>query len=109
MRNVVAVCLFGLCACRATPDPAQSVRVEGAVARPGPQAWREDSTALEVLLRAEPLAGEADLAHVTLERELDGERRVLELDLRRAFERGDTTFNVFVRVGDVLHVERRTQ
>lgn len=107
MRLFVVACGLSLFACRATPEPTPSVRVEGAVARPGPQAWREDSTALEVLLRAEPLEGGADLAHVTLERELDGERRVLELDLQRALERGDTTFNVFVRVGDVLRVERR--
>lgn len=107
MRLVVAAAFVVACACRASAPEAPTVSVEGAVARPGPQAWSADSTALDVLLRAEPLVGEADLEHVTLERELDGERRLLELDLARALERGDTSFNVVVRIGDVLHVDRR--
>lgn len=110
MSRVLAVCLVALvlASCRSTAaTDGDTLVVEGALACPGPQPWQADLTALEALLRAGPIDADADLEHVELWRELDGAMQYHELDLARALERGDTSFNVLVRVGDVLRVRRR--
>ncbi|MBI5432958.1 MAG: hypothetical protein HZA52_09030 [Planctomycetes bacterium] len=108
-RLAFALLALAASACRTTDstDGSPVVSIEGAVARPGPQPWDADTTALEAVLRASPIESTCDLSRVELvRRECDGSL-AMTLDLRRALDSGDSTFNVLLHRGDVLRVPSR--
>ena len=59
---------------------------------------------LEAVLAEPALAPGADLGRVQLVRHEPGDPLILTLDVARMTRTGDTTFNVLLRDGDVLHV-----
>jgi protein involved in polysaccharide export with SLBB domain len=108
MKTRLAAALVSLLvlACQSTRTPTGPVViVEGAVAHPGAQTWHEDVTALEAVLRSAPTT-EARLAAVELVRAGNPPLRIV-LDLERMRISGDSTANVHVQPGDVLHVPAR--
>ncbi len=108
-RLSLACLALAASACRA-PDPGAGspvISIEGAVAHPGPQPWDADTTALEAVLRAAPLDATSDLSRVELVRRENAGARSMTLDLRRALDSGDSTFNVLLLGGDVLRVPTR--
>lgn len=86
---------------------SQKVYVTGEVARPGPQPITDTpATVQEALGLAGDVTQNGDLAHITLTR--DG--KTYGIDMLGLYDRGDTTQNVLLENGDVLHVpDRNTQ
>jgi protein involved in polysaccharide export with SLBB domain len=87
----------------ATTDVAEACVVEGCVARPGPVPLDGERTLLEAVLAAGPIDGRSDLGHVQLVRAAQP-RLELTVDVAAMLASGDSTSNVLLRPGDVLHV-----
>jgi hypothetical protein len=103
---VLAVCVLGsVWSCRATDAARVTCTVEGCVERSGPiEIGGGDDTAYEVVLRAGPIDGRSDLAHVRLVRQTAQGELTMQLNLAEMAASGDSTFNILVQPGDVLSV-----
>lgn len=80
------------------------IRVLGQVANPGPVAYRDGMTLLDVLLEAGGLAPFAAGNRSRLNRTVDGKPVEIRVKLGRLLEKGDLRENMPVRPGDIIVV-----
>lgn len=82
----------------------RQIRVLGQVSRPGPIAYRDEMTLLDVMLEAGGLTQFASGNRAKLVRNVDGEPVEQRLRLKRLLEKGDLRENLAVEPGDVIIV-----
>jgi polysaccharide export outer membrane protein len=80
------------------------IRVLGQVTNPGPIAYRDGMTLLDVMLAAGGLAQFAAGNRSTLTRTVDGKVVKIKIRLARLLEKGELGENIPVRPGDVIVV-----
>jgi len=111
------VLLSLLSACGASPEvapdqeydsAAETCSVEGCVVRSGAMTLEGQRTVLEAIQIAGPIEGRSDLRNVRLVRGTDP-ATVITIDVEAMLETGDSSFNVLLRPGDVLHVAELPQ
>lgn len=105
--TVLPFLALGLMACRSSDPELARYTVEGAVEVSGEFQWHEDLTIWEAVMQSRPLEASCDLARVQLCRPSEDDSLVMMIDLQHVRETGDTTSNVRVHQGDVIHVPAR--
>jgi protein involved in polysaccharide export with SLBB domain len=109
---VPLVLALSLSACGPSPDgvsgplhdsAVETCSVEGCVVRPGAMTLEGQRTVLEAIRLAGPIEGRSDLRSVRLVRDTDT-AAVITIDVEAMQETGDSSFNVLLCPGDVLHV-----
>jgi protein involved in polysaccharide export with SLBB domain len=119
MKTLLAplVLALSLSACGASPDvapdpqvasAAETCSVEGCVVRAGAMTLEGQRTVLEAIQLAGPIEGRSDLRNVRLVRSTDP-AMVIRIDVQAMLESGDSSFNVLLKPGDVLHVAELPQ
>lgn len=91
------------------PERKGGVLVLGEVVKPGQYPLVKDMKVMDAIAQAGGTKPEAKLGGTTLSREVDGERRVMEIPLDKLLAMGSGEGNFELQDGDVIHVPRDTR